>query len=178
MLIQSILFTKEECDKIIELSKNYNLDGDNGRWDDIDNFRYKFYTYSNPLDTKWILDRLHIFFEENMELKIYPWGKNINIHHYTIGDQFGKHIDTGGPIKEWNIGIILNEDYVGGDYNIYDSDDNKITIEKKIGNVSIYQSQTPHEITPVTEGEKWSAAVFITKERVFNSDFIAPNQII
>jgi hypothetical protein len=178
VLIQSVLFTKKECDKIIEMRHGYKLGGDNGRYDHIDRFQYKFYTYDNPLDTKWIMDRLHMFFEDKKNLKIYPWGKSMNIHHYTIGDQFGKHIDTGTPKKEWNIGIMLNEDYVGGDYNIYNDMGEKITIEKKIGNVAIYQSQIPHEITPIIEGERWAAAVFIPKERVFHSDFTKKTSII
>jgi hypothetical protein len=168
VLVQSILFTKEECDKIINLKIDYPLDGDNGRYDQFENFKYKFYTYNRLQDTKWILDRVHVFFEKEKNLKVHPWGKNINIHHYTVGDQFAKHIDTGKPIKEWNIGIILNDEYVGGDYNIFDENNNIITIEKKTGNVCIYQSQTPHEVTPIIKGERWAAAIFIPKIRVFN----------
>lgn len=178
MLIQSILFTKEECDRIIELRKKYHIGGDNGRYDNIEEFQYKFYTYNNSYDTKWILDRVHTFFEEKKNLKIHPKGKNINIHHYTIGDRFDKHIDTGEPIKEWNIGIMLNEDYIGGDYNLYDLSDNRITIDKKIGNVAIYQSQIPHEITPIIKGERWSAAIFIPKNRVYGYNHIINTSII
>ena len=35
MLIQSILFTKDECESIINLKDKYPLLGDNGRWDEF-----------------------------------------------------------------------------------------------------------------------------------------------
>jgi predicted 2-oxoglutarate/Fe(II)-dependent dioxygenase YbiX len=65
-------------------------------------------------------------------------------------------------MKAWNVGIVLNNDFDGGDYIIYDENDDKIIIDKKIGNVCLYQSQTPHEVTPVLNGERWSIAMFIT----------------
>lgn len=171
ILRQSILFTKEECDRIISLKDVYPLGGDNGRYDDIDRFDYKFYTIDRKKDTLWILERLFNFFknETNLDVPLF-FNKFLNMHHYTVGNQFGKHIDTGIPIKEWNIGIQLNDDYVGGEYNVYDIDGNKIQIDNKVGNVSIYQSQTPHEVTPVINGERWSIAVFIHKESVVNKE--------
>jgi hypothetical protein len=164
---------------IIHITKNkYGLEGDNGRYNEYEEYRYKFYTLNRIIDTEWILNRVHSFFEEKTNLKVYPKGKNINIHHYTEGDLFARHIDTGFPIKEWNIGIILNDDFAGGDYNLYDSQNNRITIDKKIGNVCIYQSQIPHEITPVITGERWAAAIFIPGIRIFESNFIEPQNII
>lgn len=168
MLVQSVLFSKEECDHIIGLSDKYSLGGSNGRYDNIENFKYKYYTIDKYADTEWIIKRLFDFFEYEKKLKIYPRNFKLNMHHYTVGDQFGKHIDTGYPIKEWNIGIQLNDNYTGGNYNIYDTSDNPVQIDKKTGNVSIYQSQTPHEVTPVIEGERWSIAVFATKNNVYS----------
>ena len=179
MLIQSIIFSKNECISIINTVRdNYQMIGDNGRYDEYDNFKYKFYALDRIIDTGWILDRIHSFFEARMNLKVYPRGKKINIHYYTEGDEFAKHIDTGFPVKEWNIGILLSEDFEGGEYNLYDSQNNKITIDKKIGNVCIYQSQIPHEITPITSGERWAAAIFIPKIRIFESNFIEPKNIL
>jgi predicted 2-oxoglutarate/Fe(II)-dependent dioxygenase YbiX len=166
-LKQSILFTKEECDKMISFKNIYPLGGDNGRYDDIERFDYKFYTIDKKQDTQWVLEKLLMFFNNETNLKVPLFlNKSLNMHHYTVGNQFGKHIDTGDPIKEWNLGIQLNEDYEGGDYNLYDEDGNKVSIDKKIGNVSLYQSQTPHEVTPIISGERWSIAVFIPKESV------------
>lgn len=166
MLVQSILFTKEECERIIDLKNVYPLLGDNGRWDEFDDFRYKFYNLNYSSDIGWIVKRMCDFFEKEMNLHIFSRPIKLNLHHFTIGDEFGKHIDTGNPIKEWNIGIILNEDFIGGDYIIYDKDDNPIVINKKTGNVCIFQSQVPHQVTPLIEGERWSIAMFIHKFRM------------
>lgn len=166
MLEQSILFTKEECDYIIGLKDKYPQLGENGRWDEFENFRYKFHSLVGISDVDWIIDRMCNYFEEVMNLHIFFRPTKLNLHHYTIGDEFGKHIDTGDPIKEWNVGIVLNEDFDGGDYIIYDENDNPIVIDKKVGNVCIYQSQIPHEVTPVTKGERWAIAMFIHKFRM------------
>ena len=166
MLVQSILFTKEECERIIDLKNVYPLLGDNGRWDEFDDFRYKFYNLKYSSDIDWIIKRMCDFFEKEMKLHIFLRPIKLNLHHFTIGDEFGKHIDTGNPIKEWNVGIILNEDFIGGDYIIYDEDDNPLVIDKKVGNVCIFQSQIPHQVTPLIEGERWSIAMFIHKFRM------------
>jgi len=166
MLKQKILFTKEECNKIIELKNKYSLLGDNGRWEEFYDFRYKFYTLEYASDIDWAIERLCDFFESQIGLNIFVRPTKLNLHHYTEGDEFGKHIDTGTPIKEWNVGIILNEDFHGGDYLVFDENDEPIVIDKKIGNVCIYQSQTPHQVTPITKGERWAVAMFIHKFRI------------
>jgi len=166
MLKQKILFTKEECDKIIELKNKYSLLGDNGRWEEFYDFRYKFYTLEYASDIDWAIERLCDFFESQIGLNIFVRPTKLNLHHYTEGDEFGKHIDTGTPIKEWNVGIVLNEDFHGGDYLVFDENDEPIVIDKKIGNVCIYQSQTPHQVTPITKGERWAVAMFIHKFRI------------
>jgi hypothetical protein len=166
MLTQTILFTKEECDYIIGLKNKYPQQGDNGRWEEFDNFIYKFHTLEHLSDIDWIIKRLCDFFESQMDLHIFVRPTKLNLHHYTEGDEFGKHIDTGTPIKEWNVGIILNEDFDGGDYLVFDENDEPIIIDKKIGNVCIYQSQTPHQVTPITKGERWAVAMFIHKFRM------------
>ena len=162
MLIQSILFTEDECKGIIDLKNKYPLLGDNGRWDQFDNFKYKYYSLDEYDDIHWIRKRLCDFFEEKKLLKLISKPYKLNLHHFTEGDEFGKHIDTGNPMKAWNIGIVLNDNFDGGDYIIYDENDNKIVIDKKIGNVCLFQSQIPHEVTPVLSGERWSIAMFIT----------------
>jgi hypothetical protein len=166
MLQQSILFTKDECDYLIGLKNKYPLLGENGRWDEFDNFRYKFYAFDYPPDIDWVIDRMCNYFEEQMHLHIFFRPTALNLHHYTSGDEFGKHIDTGTPIKEWNVGIILNEDFEGGDYLVFDENDEPVVIDKKIGNVCIYQSQTPHQVTPIINGERWAIAMFIHKFRM------------
>jgi hypothetical protein len=166
MLIQSILFTEDECKYLVGLKNKYPLQGDNGRWEEFDDFRYKFYTLEYPSDIDWVIKRLCDFFESQMGLNIFTRPTKLNLHYYTEGDEFGKHIDTGTPIKEWNVGIILNEDFEGGDYLVFDENDNPIVIDKRIGNVCIYQSQIFHQVTPITKGERWAIAMFIHKFRM------------
>jgi len=171
MLNQKILFTKEECDYIIDLKKKYKLNhyrrlDENGVLYEPHNFKNKYYLLENISDIDWIIKRLCDYFEDEIKLHIFFRPTKLNLHNYTIGDEFDKHIDTGNPMKEWNIGIILNEDFEGGDYIVYDKNDNPIIIDKKIGNVCIFQSQTPHRVTPIIYGERWAIAMFLHKFRM------------
>lgn len=166
MLTQSILFTKDECEYLIGLKYKYPLLGEEGRWTQFEDFRYKYYTLEYASDIDWVIKRMCDFFEAETHLHIYTRPTKLNLHHYTIGDEFGKHIDTGTPIKEWNVGIILNDNFEGGDYIVYDENDTPYYINKKVGNVCIYQSQTPHQVTPITNGERWAMAMFIHKFRM------------
>jgi hypothetical protein len=162
MLIQSVLFTEEECQTIIGFRRTYPLIGDNGRNDVFVDFQYKFYHLRNISDIDWILDRLCHFFEDQTGLKIYHRPQKLNLHHFMEGDRFAKHIDRNFPVKEWNIGIVLNQDFEGGDYILYDEENNPLHIQKKTGNVCIYRSATPHEVTPVVRGERWTIALFLS----------------
>ena len=171
MLNQKILFTKEECDIISQLKNKYKLNhykslDSNGVLYEPHNFKNKYYLLDYGEDVNWIIKRLCDYFEDVIKLHIYFRPTKLNLHNYKIGDEFDKHIDTGDPIKEWNIGIILNEDFEGGDYVLYDENDNPIVIDKKIGNVCIYQSQTFHQVTPITNGERWAIAMFLHKFRM------------
>jgi len=166
MLTQSILFTKDECEYLIGLNTKYRLLGEEGRWTQFEDFRYKYYTLESESDIDWVINRMCNFFEVETHLHIYTRPTKLNLHHYTIGDEFGKHIDTGTPIKEWNVGIILNDNFEGGDYIVYDENDTPHYVDKKVGNVCIYQSQIPHQVTPITNGERWAVAMFIHKFRM------------
>jgi hypothetical protein len=175
MLKQKILFTKEECDYIINLKNKYRLNhyrrlDENGVLYEPENFKNKYYLLEHTTDIDWIIKRLCDHFEKEMNLHIFFRPTKLNLHNYKIGDEFGKHIDTGNPLKEWNVGIILNEDFEGGDYVLYDENDNSIVIDKKIGNVCIFQSQTVHQVTPVLDGERWAIAMFLHKFRMNPSE--------
>ena len=112
--------------------------------------------------TKWLYERLYnavialnkqyFYFEidqlENLQYCIYREG-----HH------FKKHIDT---ISIPNLGqrkltFILQlsdeTEYEGGELRLHVSD-NPIVISKKKGTIAIFPSFIPHDVTPVTKGER------------------------
>lgn len=83
------------------------------------------------------------------------------LHQYVVGDKFSKHLDNFGyPDRLWNVGIQLNDSYIGGEYIIY-QDSNSTYLSKEVGNVVAYTADTLHEITEITEGERWSMVIKI-----------------
>ena len=75
------------------------------------------------------------------------------------GDFYGKHLDMGNsetrPRKiSFSIQLSKENDYTGGDLQLYYSDD-PITADKEIGVMTTFPSYVLHEVLPVTEGTRY-----------------------
>ena len=123
------------------------------------------------LNNRWIFDKIKNWTDElNLGLK---WKRNpvAIFRKYKKGDSFFKHTDdlktdyvrhiTG--VRILTIGIQLNSetDYSGGDFFVWDND-NKIYIDKSIGNCALYTTNIPHEVAKIEDGERNSLILFIT----------------
>ena len=75
----------------------------------------------------------------------------------------GDYVRNQKGVRILTIGIQLNgeSDYSGGEFFVWDND-NKIYIDKVIGNCALYTTNMPHEVTEITEGERNSLILFIT----------------
>ena len=163
MFIQEVIFNKEECDKIITNHLNHPKPyyAENEKRKDI---KYIAYTINPKEEGRWIFDKLKDFFTKNTGIEIIGVPEKMYLHHYNINDGFKKHWDKNKPEREWNIGIQLNDGFVGGDFNLFF--ENKITIDKIEGNTYIFKSEVFHEVTPITEGERWSLIVFLHYDHI------------
>jgi hypothetical protein len=165
MIFHDSLFTKDECENILDIVRNSTDSVDMViRFDIIGEYRYKTHAIFYNEETKWIIDRMINWFLKRSNLKKnenYKGGDFV-INHYSEGDYFGWHIDKCKkyPKRDINLGIILTDDFEGGDYICYDPSNNPIIIPKSVGTVLGYTSEVPHEITEVTSGDRWSL-VFI-----------------
>jgi bisphosphoglycerate-dependent phosphoglycerate mutase len=72
MIIQEVLFNKNECDDIIALSK-INAQ----KWKSMDR-KYNSLAIDYSENTKWVFDRLQNFFEKNINKKITELKKQKN----------------------------------------------------------------------------------------------------
>jgi hypothetical protein len=160
---QKILFTKDECRQIIDYIHHFDISRIGNRVDDFSKSgkRYNFWVIEKNSTTNWIFDRLFGWFTESTNMQILM--DNIKgglVHNYKIGDSFPKHIDRVSVFKDrlYNIGIQLNsiDEYEGGDYIIYNNDENIELISKEVGNCYYYGSDVLHEVLPITKGERWS----------------------
>ena len=73
------------------------------------------------------------------------------------------HIRNKRGLLILTIGIQLSNqlDYTGGEFYVWDND-NKVYIDKSLGNCALYTTDVAHEVTEITEGERNSLILFIT----------------
>jgi hypothetical protein len=189
---QEVIFTQEECKKIIEYSKVYPasaekrklepiIDLENSRIDDvrINNKNEKigkcFYVYDIPKNenTEWIFEKLLDWFQKvtSIKLKKEKTVTNITLLNYKTGDFFMKHKDIypGFEWRRWTINIQLDNQYKGGDYILY-SGDKEIVLNKNIGNTIAYWAGTEHEVKEITEGERWSIVCSVNKYMIHEQE--------
>lgn len=165
MIIYEKLFTEEECKKIMDLINGpEDVFEKSIKYEGKDLFKYRTYGIYYGEKTKWIIDRMiEWFFKNNTLIKKPNYTPNdFVINCYSTGDYFRKHIDKSVkyPKRDVNMGIMLTQDFDGGDYICYTPNNEPIVIPKSIGMVLGYSSDVPHEITKITSGERWSL-VFI-----------------
>lgn len=188
MIYQEKIFTKEECDKILSYTKIYtdlpfrelesNLDLDNRRINEFaktENGKklgkfFNVWDIVNNTESEWMFEKLFNWFSAVSKIERNPNNKPYGcaLHKYSKGDSFMKHTDYNErfPNRRWNLGIQLNEDYIGGEYICYDTNNNEIILSKEVGTAIAYDASTFHEIKEILEGERWSIVLTIMKKDI------------
>jgi PKHD-type hydroxylase len=95
--------------------------------------------------------------------------ETVELLHYsfTPGDEFqghyNKHSDFGGnaTTRKLSYSALLSDPdtYDGGDLILYLRTD--VTVPKEQGQVVLFPSLTFHEVTPITQGNRWSIVTWI-----------------
>jgi hypothetical protein len=166
ILQQKILFSKEECDYIINLSKELDEDKPYGYKDvNKENLKisYSVWVINRNNKTQWIFDKIHTYFENKTNLKIKKELEKIYIHKYIEGQQFEKHADTLYKTQIYNVGVCLNNDYDGGEFVLYNPEEQ---LPKELGNIYTFSSQRIHEVKKIIKGERWSIIGFLHFENI------------
>ena len=149
-IYESVIFSKEECLKIIDYTHS-NITPKkviNGK-----GVSYDYFKILHNTDIAWLFKKMYDEFSKITKIEIIDYTSELSLNQYQVGNLFSKHIDRNQihSNRVWNIGIVLNDDYTGGDYNYY-IDGVKHTFKKEIGNFIVYESSLPHEITEITSG--------------------------
>lgn len=152
LLKESMLFTKEECVKIISYGDN-NITN----WKMPDRkYDSQFINYS--VETQWVFDRLKIFFESETDIKIRNIKKQIHFHKYQKDDWFDRHNDDRDN-RCYAVGVLLNDNFEGGEFTMYNP--TKQHLNKEAGNSYIFDVKIEHEIKPILNGERYSILWFL-----------------
>ena len=188
MIYQEKIFTKEECNKILSYTKIYTdlpfrklesrLDLDNRRINEFVEMKngkklgkfFNVWDIVNDAETEWMFEKLFNWFLMVSKIERNPNNKpaNCSLHKYSKGDSFMKHKDYNEkwPNRRWNLGIQLNENYSGGEYICYDTNDKEILLSKEVGTAIAYDASTFHEIKEIVDGERWSIVLTILKKDI------------
>jgi hypothetical protein len=158
MLInQKNLFNVDECQAIIDLNKT-----EIRYWNTIDyEYHSKGILYADSTD--WIFDRLSNYFIEQTGTDIIKIKEEIHFHIFKDGDRFERHHDAKKN-RVFGVGVLLNETFDGGDFIFYDR--GVITIDKVVGNCYIFDVFTEHEVTPITNGIRYSLLWFLDNNNI------------
>jgi hypothetical protein len=187
MIWQEKIFSKDECKRIVEYANVYTtqldlveadvtkglVSIDGNRVEHINSFSYNLYNIPNNDNTNWMFDKLINWFEKISGISINRDGKMVDtgLHHYSKGDKFKKHIDLSSfhPDRRYNLGIQLNEDYIGGEYVCWDNMGKEIIISKETGTALAYHCKIEHEIKEISHGDRWSIVLPLPKQAIIEN---------
>lgn len=168
------VFTSEECNKIIETCKQFQLKQgtiyDETFQTEKPEYRKSNVVFVHPYaDTAWIYQRLtdavkHVNQYFNFELTMFA--ENLQFTEYVApSGNYDWHIDKtyNSTIRKLSIIVQLTEEteYEGGDFQVSLSRDPDI-LKRKQGTMLAIPSYVLHKVTPVTRGTRYSLVAWIT----------------
>lgn len=148
------MFSIQECNNIIELSNSLT---ETQRDDSDRGISYSYWNLLNKDNTRWIFDRFDRFLEDQESLKVVKQLDAIQMFRYRKGNSFTRHSDIYYPKQAYNVGVNLTDDYEGGDFILYKPD---LVLKKERGKLYSFFHTREHEVTSITEGERWSLIGF------------------
>jgi predicted 2-oxoglutarate/Fe(II)-dependent dioxygenase YbiX len=163
-----IIFSKEECDWIIEHTKNLK------KKRQIPSSKrfvsYEHYTLDLNEETKWIYEKFNSYLEKVTNTTIIKDVDTIMVNHYILGDGFEKHQDLYFKNQTYNVAVHLNENYEGGEFVFSEPD---YIMPKITGSSYVFGNTRWHEVKKISQGERWSMIAFYKRENMkANNKFI------
>jgi predicted 2-oxoglutarate/Fe(II)-dependent dioxygenase YbiX len=162
MFIQEILFTKEECKSIIDLTTTWYASK-------IVSDETNSYTSTkrNSIESNiHDVDTLnYIILDKLSKFNITSLPKYNKLIKYTTGSYFTNHNDRGKSTPKRLLTLIIQlseeRDYTGAELLV----DGK-EVSKKIGNLLLFDSGIYHEVKPLTSGERFAFVTWIENENM------------
>jgi len=165
-------FSKEECQKIINIAKDKGLikGTTKGVTKDV---RDSKVSWLYPIDgIDWVFRRVTDITlnlnERFFKFDLFGLNEGFQFTNYEApSGKYGKHVDRGTntAVRKLSISIQLTnpEEYEGGELKLYDGDDKEaIVMDKTQGTLIIFPSYVLHEVMPVTKGTRNSLVTWIT----------------
>ena len=182
----SNFLTKEECKEILNFSlENLILNpatvvGYDSPNHDTRKSNVAFYSYYKKFP--FLLEKTTELLNNNIAVKGFDLdykNSEFQFTEYNVGDFFNWHKDNNGnTITEFDrycsIVIQLNDEYENGDLQIETTNNAILTIEKSIGTLFIFLSDTQHRVTTITDGNRYTLVnwVGLKKQNNYKKTFI------
>jgi predicted 2-oxoglutarate/Fe(II)-dependent dioxygenase YbiX len=168
MLVVDNFLSISDCNKIISIGNQKWEPSLSGNGEILERFRKSKQISPDVHKGEWLYDLIKTsFLKHNIQITTDVL-KEVQILKYEVGDYIVKHHDTMGYDTNGNtlnryyaLNIILNDDFEGGDFLYYDTNNNPIKIENKSGIGLIFRTNILHEVKPITMGTRYSLSVFI-----------------
>ena len=165
------IFTEDECDQIIRIGTQMNLmDATLGDGSVIKETRNSKVRFIGSEEMRWVYERVtHIVNHLNEEcfgFDLFSFGEDLQFTEYEapVG-MYTTHVDKfmGGVPRKLSIVIQLSDPklYEGGDFQLMDSKD-PFPLPRTRGTLLAFPSFTPHRVTEVTKGTRYSLVGWIT----------------
>jgi hypothetical protein len=170
-----IYYSKDNLITKDEIKKLENLSNQLSPYYRKDERSYHYLTL-NSQQKKIFLMKILKWFETTSDIKLRSYFEDLYdayMIYYKPNDFFSKHrdnqyISNHNKIRKYVLGFHLNNDYIGGEYCLYENDSMQI-INNEPGLVYAFESEIEHEIKPVSFGERRGIVLFIDKDKLMST---------
>ena len=164
-------FSKEECQKIINIAKDKGLikGTTKGVTKDV---RDSKVSWLYPVDNMdWVFRRVTDITlnlnERFFKFDLFGLNEGFQFTNYEApSGKYGKHVDRAinSQVRKLSISIQLTnpEEYEGGELKLYDGEEEGIVMDKAQGTLIIFPSYVLHEVIPITKGTRNSLVTWVT----------------
>ena len=165
-------FSKEECQKIINIAKDKGLikGKTKGVTKDVRDSKVSWLYPTDGMD--WVFRRVTDITlnlnERFFKFDLFGLNEGFQFTNYEApSGKYGKHVDRSVNISVRKLSISIQltnpEEYEGGELKLYDGDDKEaITMDKTQGTLILFPSYVLHEVMPVTKGTRNSLVTWVT----------------
>lgn len=176
-MAKEVIFTPEDCEYVktyykiensTELSQSLNtFINDKTPLSISRRGSSKYCTVSDKILLNFILNKVKKLGITNIS------SNAVTIAKYSVGDYFDKHVDfykygKGSNFKTLVIQLSDSNQYQGGDLVVKDTYQSRV-----LGSFSLFNSSDVHEVTKITQGERYSLTVFLRyQDFSFSSNLI------
>ena len=166
-------FTPEECQKIIDYAEQFqkiNAGISNKGQLNAEIRESKVVWITPDLEINWVYQRLtDIITRLNADyfrFDLFGFTEGFQFTEYNApSGHYNKHVDSmyNGTVRKLSFVLQLSDpkDYEGGELQIHIGDTPNV-MKKQQGTVVVFPSPTLHQVTPITEGRRYSLVGWIT----------------